>query len=480
MNSIVNFLLESGISLALLVTIYVVMLRKETYFRLNRLFLLGSVLFSVLLPFLRFRIFSMQPVVLPEVTVTPYRNLLETATIYGQDLSGSVEEFVLSTQILILIYLAGVAFFLVRLLIRFIQLFLLVKKNKVVSESSVKLVVLKRETGPFSFLNYVFVGENFRQHDGYERMLMHELEHVKQGHSFDVIFLELLAVFQWFNPFVWVLRRAIRENHEYLADRAVLSSGISCGYYKSLLLNQFVGSQLTVANNFNYSLIKNRVKMMSKIKSKKLAISKIILGIVVAGALIVTFACEQKNTETIKINNEPSALENDGNVAVFKSVVTKNGRIKIEGDKSLAEFKQLFAQLSDGFDVVADSIGDIYLIKKEPLKSKQLHKGEQVFLIVENMPEFPGGDKALLQWIAKSVKYPAVAQKNGIEGKVYVSFVVTKTGEVANVTIARGVDPSLNKEALRVVSSMPAWKPGRQKGKAVNVNYTVPINFVLE
>jgi len=104
----------------------------------------------------------------------------------------------------------------------------------------------------------------------------------------------------------------------------------------------------------------------------------------------------------------------------------------------------------------------------------------QVFFIVEEMPEFPGGELALRKFIAQSIKYPVIAQENGIQGKVYVNFVVDKDGSVTSSKIARGVDPSLDKEALRVVNSLPKWKPGKQRGKAVKVSYTVPINFVLQ
>ena len=103
-----------------------------------------------------------------------------------------------------------------------------------------------------------------------------------------------------------------------------------------------------------------------------------------------------------------------------------------------------------------------------------------VFFIVEDMPEFPGGEAALRKYIAQSVKYPVIAQENGIQGRVYVSFVVNTKGKVTDVKIARGVDPNLDKEAIRVVNAMPAWKPGKQRGKAVKVSYTVPINFVLQ
>jgi protein TonB len=126
---------------------------------------------------------------------------------------------------------------------------------------------------------------------------------------------------------------------------------------------------------------------------------------------------------------------------------------------------------------------DKTLITVAPVISTAVEEEEeeqQVFFIVEDMPEFPGGEMALRTYIANAIKYPVIAQENGIQGKVYVTFVVGKDGSVSNASIARGVDPSLDKEALRVVNTLPKWKPGKQRGKPVNVSYTVPINFVLQ
>lgn len=470
MNSAVNFIIESGVSLALLTVIYVGFLRKETFFKINRLFLLGSLIFSVVLPLLKFRIFSPRPTMLAEVTVTPYQNLLEAVTVYSQEFSGSVEQVVLSTRIILFAYFAGVVFFLGRFLFRVVQLMLVIRKNEVQKMKDFKLVILEKEISPYSFLDFVFVSRALQQTDGYDRMIAHELEHVKQGHSLDVLILELLTVFQWFNPFMWMLRRSVRENHEFLADRAVLVSGVNRGYYKELLLNQFVGGQLVIANNFNYSLIKKRIKMMSKIKSSKLAITKIVFGVVVAAALIVAFACEQKESVGVQPFGEDATVK----------LTIQGEKLKIDGTvEDVAKLKSLFDENS-GFEMFTDSLGDIFLAKKEAKLPESLNPDEQVFFIVEDMPEFPGGEKALRSYVGNAVKYPAVAQENGIQGKVYVTFVVSKDGNVANAKIARGVDPSLDAEALRVVNGLPKWQPGKQKGQAVNVSYTIPINFALQ
>lgn len=113
-------------------------------------------------------------------------------------------------------------------------------------------------------------------------------------------------------------------------------------------------------------------------------------------------------------------------------------------------------------------------------KDEEVDEEDKVFVIVEEMPEFPGGDLARAKWLQANLNYPAIAQENGIQGKVYVTFVVGKDGTISNATVVRGVDASLDKEALRVVNKMPPWKPGMQRGKPVNVSFTVPINFVLQ
>ena len=141
------------------------------------------------------------------------------------------------------------------------------------------------------------------------------------------------------------------------------------------------------------------------------------------------------------------------------------------------------AEIDDELQIEDSEADDNTLINVAPViaaKEEEEEEEAQVFFIVEDMPEFPGGEMALRTYIANAIKYPVIAQENGIQGKVYVTFVVGKDGSVSNASIARGVDPSIDKEALRVINSLPKWKPGKQRGKPVNVSYTVPINFQLQ
>lgn len=466
----INFLLESVISLSLLVTVYLVFLKGETFLRLNRIFLLSSLLFSLVLPILKIRLLEPQPIMLQEITVTPYRNMFEAVNIYGKDFSMSVEQVLITHKLLIWIYIIGLFLLICQLIFRLIQIRKLIRKHPIQPYYGAKMVLMDQDYGTFSFLNYVFISRKLIGSDDFKKIAAHELEHIKQGHTWDILFLEFLVALQWFNPFVWVLRSVVKENHEYLADRAVIASGVSRGYYKQLLINQFTGEQIIITNNFNYSMIKNRIKMMSKIKSSKIASLKYLPGLLLAMILTLVFACEQKEVSDPILGTESEVLN--------LTIIDEN-QLKIEGNAVDIERVTRMMSGSNEFDLKKDSNGYLVLQKKKNIP-RVLTGNEQIFFIVEVMPEFPGGENALRQFISNNVKYPEAAQQKGIQGRVYVTFVVDKEGNTANAKIVRGVDPSLDMEALRVVNSLPKWKPGYQKGEAVNVSYTVPINFALK
>ncbi len=456
MASFINYLLESGISLSLFALVYFLFLRRETFFNVNRWFLLVAISFSALLPLLHIPFYAPQANMLQEVTVTPYVNLLSSVTIYGTSISLGAERFVLNYSLFGYFYLAGVVILSGILILRIYQIVRLITKSRIVPEGKMKLVILEQESSPFSFLNYIFVSNNLQNTPGWEKMLEHEKQHIRQGHTFDVFVLEIVAVFQWFNPFFWMFRQALRENHEFLADQAVISQGTAPSWYKQILINQYVGDQIVIVNNFNYSLIKNRIKMISKIKSRKIANVKILIGFVLAVSLIAVFACEQKKSE--KVESIP--------VEKTSTIVFQGNSLKVIGDSAVIEnLKSL-------------------INKEEAMKNSSppghLTNGELIYTEVDQMPEFPGGETALRAYLGKEVKYPDEAVKKGIQGKVFVIFVVAKDGSVSGATVVRGVDPMLDAEALRVVNTMPKWTPGKQNGKDVAVQFTVPINFKLE
>ncbi len=504
MNSFVNYLIESGLSLGIFSLIYFLLLRNETFFKLNRFFLLAAILFSAILPLLHIRIYTANAVMLPEITVLPYSNLLETISVYGNSVSGNIVLLLTTNQWIGLVYLAGLLFFAVRLIIRLFQINRIIRQGKQVKKDGINYVIVSRKVIPFSFLKFVFVSDDFNTQTGWEKMLEHEMEHVRQGHSLDVLVLEILSVFQWFNPFFWMLKRALKENHEFLADKAVVENSGEIKNYKQLLLCQFVGEQFVIANNFNYSLIKKRMKMMSKIKSSRIATIKLLSGILVAIALVVVFACEQKDVSSssksdtfdysggvfITAQDQDRLIIIDGKLADIEAMNNLEGEeiksIFIEKDpvnKYVMQYGEAAKKgviditLKSAVSIDKNGIEEISVVA---LGAKDKTSYDDAFFIVDEMPEFEGGDLALRKFIAKSIKYPVSAQENGIQGKVYVNFVVEKDGSIGRTRIARGVDHSIDAEAIRVVSNLPAWKPGKQKGKTVAVSYTIPINFLLQ
>jgi TonB family protein len=433
-TTFVNFIFESGISLSVFAIVYLVFLRKETFFVLNRIYLLGSVCFSVILPFIHFQVNSSMPsVMLDEVTITAkgYEYLLQTVFVYRSDLSGVIEKAIQSMGPIRFIYLLGTVIFSLVFLYRLFQLTALIVNNESELTDGIRIVKIDRDTTPFSFFNFVFIGKNTANESGMKEMLAHEMEHVRQRHSVDVLIFELLTIIQWFNPFIWLLKRSIRENHEFLADSGVLKPEVSSAAYRMLLLNSAFLSQPVLANNFNYSLIKIRIKMMTKIKSSKRAALKLSMGVIVTAALLLAFSCENK--KAIQENNAPTK---QADVAV-KSVVVNEQKQSIKTD-------------------------------------------EQVFIVVEQQASFQGGSvNEFRDWVTKNLKYPDLAVKNKIAGKVYVQFAVNSNGDVVDVKVVRGTAPSLDNEAVKVVSSSPKWEPAMQSGSKVKQQFTIPIAFQL-
>jgi len=460
-TTVVNFMLESGISLAIFALVYLLFLRKETFFVLNRIYLLGSVCFSILLPFIHFRVFSEMPsIMLDEViiTATGYQNLLQTVFVYSSTISGAIEKTIQSIGLIRFIYILGTAIFLFVFLYRILQITALILNNECELKNGIRIIKIDRDTTPFSFFNFVFIDKNNANGSGMKEMLAHEMEHVRQGHSIDVMILELLTIFLWFNPFFWLLKRSIRENHEFLADSGVLKPEVSSAAYRMLLLNSAFLQQPVIANNFNYSLIKIRIKMMTKIKSSKTAALKLSMGILVTAALLVIFACENNNKPA-----QDNKVANKQEDVVVKSVV-----------KSL-ESKEAAFKADANVDSV--EIDGKIVYRKQP----SLPADEQVFIVVEEPASFQGGSMDQFRaWVVQNLKYPAIAIKNKISGKVYVQFAINSKGDVVDVKVVRGVDPSLDKEAIRVISSSPKWEPAKQKGTNVKQQFTIPIAFQLQ
>ena len=498
MSSFVNYILESGVSLGVLALVYFVFLRNQTFFKANRWFLLFSIVFSSVLPLLQFNVWKTQRGT--SLALEGTSQVLETITVSSTGVSNSLIRWLTSSEALITIYFIVGASLLMLTLWRILLLVRLIFRHQQEYKDGINFVYLNDNSSPYSFLNYLFLGKYLKSTSGWEKMLAHESEHIRQKHTVDILILEFLVIFQWFNPFFWLLRRVIKENHEYMADQAVLNKGVAVQQYKEVLVTQFIGAQFSVANNFNSSLIKSRLKMMTKIKSSKKSNFRYLIGILAVAALLVVFACEKKE----------ATLDDSENGVELKSAASEQPLILIDGELASKEamdkldmeyirrvnvikqadndyVKQYGDLAKNGVIEITLKSGVIDAQNTDPegivvtgLGVSSSESSDPVHTLVDEMPEFPGGDLALRKFIAQSIKYPVSAQENRIQGKVYVTFVVEKDGSVGRTKIARGVDTALDYEALRVMNQLPKWTPGKQDGKPVAVSYTVPISFVLQ
>ncbi|MCU4156015.1 TonB family protein [Carboxylicivirga sp. A043] len=423
MNLIVNYLFESAVILGLLTAFYRLVMHYEPTFKFNRIYLLSSLLAATVVPLITFSIY--RTVALEgEVYVG---NVLEAITVYAQNTKAAVVPVVAQSSAFKWLYIIGCGGLLLRLLYGFIRLGGLAGKVKLISFNGYKVADLPGQFNPFSFFNVVFVNQSRYSEKELEQIMIHELTHVRLRHSWDVLLLELLLIVQWFNPFAWFLRSLLKELHEFQADKQVLEKGYSAKSYKELLLFQATGARLLPVNNFNQSLTKKRFTMMKKDNIQKLFSLKSVFAIVTLSLVAVLFACELRDIEPEKTQDE---------IEIQEAVENTNAQLK-------------------------GTTGP-------------------VFFIVEEMPEFPKGEEGLREFIATNVKYPPEAQNTGAFGRAYITFIVADDGTVKDVKVARSSGHSiLDEEAIRVVSSMPQWTPGKQRGKAVNVSFTVPINFSL-
>ena len=263
MESIITFFIKASAGIALFYLVYWIFLRKETFYKANRWFLIMALITAVLLPLFPVR-YSV--LVDPDNGSAAYKTFSDTfkAIPAASGLESNSMAFKWE-QALLFIYITGASIFLLRLLSQTIILLHLLLKSRIKSSNGVRIVENNKYGLPFSFFNIVFINPKFHTQENLPEILAHEEVHIRENHWFDLLFTELLTVIFWFNPFIWFFERSIKQNHEYLADKGVLAQGHAMGRYQALLINQLMGMQIIgITNNLNFALNTNRLKMMTK------------------------------------------------------------------------------------------------------------------------------------------------------------------------------------------------------------------------
>jgi len=280
-DAIAAYLVRSAAFLALFYAFYWLTLRRETYFALNRGFLLGAAALALALPLLRVPSPFFETVVYASAFPSP----ADPPVLFLPHRGAGI------LDVLFIAYIVGAGLFLLLFLVRLGRLALLVGRCGCVRHRGLRVVLCGHPGESFSFFRFVFLNKSKVPEADMDRILAHELAHVRQRHSFDIVFSELLTVIQWFNPFVWPYKRSLRETHEYLADRAVIAQGCSLARYQLLIVEQHVGGELLeLASSFRTSQIKRRIIMLSKQETKGLARWKPLLALPLAVALVLVFA----------------------------------------------------------------------------------------------------------------------------------------------------------------------------------------------
>jgi TonB family protein len=628
METYLIYIGKSAIAAGAFYIAFLLLFQNQKHFTFNRIYLPVSMALSFVIPLITFTTVKyIEPV-----------NFDANSFAYLAPATGEIVQpaFVFEWyHYLFGLYLLGTAGFLFHLLLGHLKAINIIQKSRVQKIFNNLVNITPKDVHPFSFFSKIVVSEKTLSHPELEMIVSHENIHVREKHTLDILFTEIMFLFQWFNPFAWLLKDAVKNNLEYLTDHEIAKNFNPQTYQLAMVTladKQGIAPFLTALNG---SQLKNRIVMMKKKTENKYAFVKQLAVLPLLAVLVMGLSNREVKTEVIqresqlesnqlkndslKMNNKEfmSQLYHDGlfelqdygegapliflngkeviekvifdesdfktsqilppkeaverfgergknGAMIFEtktnylqkealkgkvtnekgeplvgvSVIIKgntigtitdtkgNYEIKSEGEietllfgKDGYEMMEVKTNGRKNIDVKLEVDNKLYIVdgkeyegKTDEIDTDNIQRidvlkgesgfklygdkgkngvvliftkatniqGDPIFYKVDTLPEFPGGETALRNFLASEIKYPEIASENGIQGKVYVTFIITKKGKVTEPKISRGVDPALDKEALRVVSSLPDWKPGKQRGEAVNVSYTVPVYFELE
>ena len=592
------YVIKAAITLALLYSCFFLFLSKETFHRFNRCMLVGIMLVSLVMPMFHFT--TSHPTTLnEEVYIVQHYIEHDTTPII---VTAQQAQGITWIQALTWIYMAGVVLMLILTLVQATSLIRFMSSGVRHTDSQGNTVILhNNDVPPFSIFRYIVMSvkdyESCRQY-----ILTHEQEHIRLGHTYDLLLLQGMKTLMWFNPFIWFLSRDLKAVHEYEADQAIINQGIDAKSYQQLLVMKVVGNRLQpFTNNLNHGSLKKRIVMMYQKPSNRWLMLKALCAIPVAALTINTFATpietdpvedmvktlETTNVPTINEVKEalpspktaeeaseekPFAITTDSNNIDDNPLVLVNDveinlpvDIKTITNETIAEALGIQKDDIEGITVLIDNaattifgergkngVVDIKVVKsaflnrlpgiqknedgsitingkvvkKILVNGKEFFKAlsddqeiptiqnaihdDPIFEVVEEPAQYPGGQAALMQYLAQNIRYPKISAENGVQGRVLVQFVVEKDGSLSNFAIVKksgdtitknaqsGITvnalgsateeskvpqeafDALNAEAVRVLREMPKWIPAKQRGQEVRMRYTLPITFRLQ
>lgn len=502
----IRYLFFAVVGTALFWGLYRLLLRREHCLNVNRFFLLATLGLSLLLPLVHPQVAVVAPSAFGGggyLLELPAPGQSASVDVVPQPVVGDNVTVARSLDVwtvLGVIYWGGVAVSVLLLAVRYGVLWHKLRRYTYVRQGRFHVAMTDSEEPSFSFFRYIVVGRGGMSDAELQQVLCHERLHAAQGHSWDRLAVQTVCCLLWFDPFVWLYERDLCEVHEYLADEAVLRQGDEGSYkrYLALLYCQISGMKyVPIVNSFHFSTIKKRITMMKQPKSHKGWV-KALTALPVA-ALLLFANCK---------NQEP-ALEQasipDGRYEVSPFIETYRDGQLVEREfmgiiiplDSVGEHKE-FADSAEAVrfnvnihETVAKSsrVTAMISLDDSTVKWYQVAWNDEEEMLdwfskEDNGPfslaEYPGGFEAMSAYISKSVVYPEKAKAEGVEGKVFVQFIVDTDGSIAEATVLHGVGGECDDEALRVVKSMPKWQPATFKGKPVRSKYVMPIYYTLK
>ncbi len=513
---IIGHLLPIAATVAILWLVYRLLFRNSNRLHFNRYFLLTSMLLALAMPLLGL----LSGLELPQM-VTLKQSMLNgmmlNEVIVTADGQPMLPEVIVTTstqshfnvwQVIGGIYLIGVGVMTLLFLFKLAKLVVLIIRSPKRKMSGCTAVFTGREQGSFSFFRYAV----FPNEDVDPDIIRHEMSHIEHHHSWDILFAEVMMILQWFNPFIYLYKKELQSLHEYMADRDVVATGVDKKNYMMLILQQCTAVDFSgMSNNFSLILTKKRIKMITRNEKAKGLWWRLLATLPVLAVLLI--ANTKVTAQEKKVDDKPIKVEmgqfeifgDDGAPMQLKDTVIyadDGSYVKFETSDSfqpesgepckkvtVTSYDADGAPRNNFFICETEKRGDTVRYSIEPfsisgslfetLLDVATSKEDTVYQICEEMPEFPGGVNALISHVGQNVVYPAEAMEKEIQGRVFVGFVVEKDGSISNVKVLKGIGGGCDEEAVRVISSMPKWKPGKQKGKPVRVNYQIPIVFKL-
>lgn len=437
-TSILPYFLKVNLALAILYICYRLLFRSDTFFRLRRAVLLSVYLIAFLYPLLDISIWLSTRESVTEI-VNYYSTILPLKTVVAADdtpLSTEADWLTIAESYMLLIYLAGITLLFLRCIIELFTVIRLRLRSPKQLINGTTIYVLPSQEEPYSFFGWIFASPESHTPPALEEILVHEKTHVRQLHSIDVVLGEIVCILCWINPFVWLLKKEISSNHEYLADEQVMLAGYNKKEYQYHLIG-LEHPEMAIAklyNNFSVLPLKKRITMLNKKRTGRVGKVKYLTLLPLAAGLLLL-----------------------NNIDAMARIVSRQTTVPVPAEKTM----------------IAPAPEAVSVEVATPLPPDD----DKVYEVVDVMPEFPGGETELLKYMARNVKYPAESIKNKEEGSLSLSFIINKDGSLSDIKVVKSLTPLLDAEAVRVVKNMPKWTPGKVKGKVVRVAYTTPITY---